>query len=138
MLIYRLVGAFLASFTFGIMFNVQKKELIFCGFTGFLGFLVLEFFQDFPVINIFFATVVVTTTSIVLSKVRKTISTNYLTTGIIPYVPGAALYRTMSHVVFTEWDYALEAGSQVFLTAIAIAFGVIIVVSCYNAIRSNN
>lgn len=134
MILLRFFGAFATSYTFGILFNVTKKEWFFCGLTGLLGFITLTGLKHFSA-NIFLATVVVTTTSIILSKIRKTISTNYLTTGIIPYVPGGALYSTMYYIALNDWYHALYAGSEAFITAAAIAFGVIVTVSIYNVLR---
>ena len=44
----------------------------------------------------------------------------FLISGIIPTVPGGALYRTMRHLISYEWDLALDA----FLTTMKIALGI--------------
>ena len=138
-MIISLIGAFLTSVSFGYLFNVQRKELLYCGITGLIGFFILLILSRyFDIASIFIATTVVTITSIALSKIRKTISTNYLTTGIIPFVPGGLLYRTMYYTVYNEWENALYSGFRAFMTAGAIAFGVIFVVSIYNVLYLYN
>lgn len=134
----RFVGAFLVSVAFGILFRVAKKEWLFCGLTGLIGYLALVAMDgDFESTarGVFGATLVVTLISILLSKLRKTISTNYLTPGIIPYVPGGALYHMMRYIALGDWDNALNAGSDAFIMAVAIAFGIIITVSVYDVRR---
>ena len=134
----RFVGAFLVSVAFGMLFQVARREWVFCGLTGLIGYVVLVLVDggfDFSPAGVFFATLAVTLTSIIFSKVRKTISTNYLTPGIIPYVPGGALYNMMRYIALADWDNALSAGSDAFVMATAIAFGVIITVSIYDVRR---
>ena len=134
----RFVGAFFVSVTFGILFQVARREWLFCGLVGLIGYMVLVLVDgsfDFSVMGVFFATLAVTLCSIVFAQWRKTISTNYLTPGIIPYVPGGALYNMMRYIALADWDNALTAGWDAFAMATAIAFGIIITFSLYDVRR---
>lgn len=128
-MIMRLVAAFVTAVCFGILFRVPKKDLLFCGITGLLGWGILELTQ-----SVFWATVTVAVISMYLAKKRQTIASIYLVTGIIPYVPGAGIYNTMYYMVFNLPEQALEAGLNAFMSAGSIALGVIVAFS-FNRVR---
>ena len=119
-MIMRLIAAFITAACFGFLFKVPKKDILYCGITGFLGWSVLEMTGD-----VFWATVTIAVVSLYLAKLRRTIATIYLVTGIIPYVPGAGIYNTMYYMVFDMPEEAMVAGLNAFLSAGSIALGVI-------------
>lgn len=136
-ILYRVVGTFIATLTFGVLFNIPKSEFIFCGLigaTGWLSFEVMSYVFYTDQASIFVATLVITTLSRILSRHRKTITTIYLTVGIIPFVPGAGMYNTMYHVIYKQPNYAIISGIETFITAGIIAIGVIVVLSLPNTL----
>ena len=128
-MILRLIAAFLISAGFGVLFKVPKQELVFCGLTGLLGYSVLEITN-----SAFYATATVSLISLSLAKARQNISTMYLVTGIIPYVPGGSMYRTMYYLVFDMPALAIAAGIHTFTVAGSIALGVILVLASYKVL----
>lgn len=136
-MIGRVIGAFIATLTFGILFNIPKSELVYCGIIGAIGWLNFEVVSPYfstSTAPIFLSTLIITSLSRILSRNRKTITTIYLTTGIIPFVPGAGIYNTMYHIIYDEANLAIVTGIETLITASVIAMGVIIVLSLPNKI----
>lgn len=136
-MIERVIAAFIATLTFGVLFNIPKSELIYCGIIGSIGWLTFELVSPYfstSTAPIFLATLIITALSRVLSRHRKTITTIYLTTGIIPFVPGAGIYNTMYHIIYNEANLAVVTGIETLMTAGVIAMGIIVVLSLPNKI----
>ena len=124
----RLLAAFASSTCFAYLFGAPKKELLFAGGAGLIGWIVLEASGA-----IFFAATAVSILSIICSKKRKAISSIYLIAGIIPYVPGAGIYRTMLNLVLGYPQNALSEGILAFGAAGSIALGIMVIYSIYNS-----
>ncbi|MCL2575460.1 MAG: threonine/serine exporter family protein [Defluviitaleaceae bacterium] len=123
----------IAVMGFSIIFNVPRKELIFCGLTGIAGWIVLTLITsvmyDGIVAATFLASITVTTFSRILSSVRKMPSTIYMIPGIIPLVPGLRIYFTMFYAVSGELNEAVQTGITAITIAGVIAVGLLIVLS---------
>lgn len=124
----RILAAFASSTCFAYLFGAPKKELLFAGGAGLIGWIVLEASGA-----IFFAATAVSILSIICSKKRKAISSIYLIAGIIPYVPGAGIYRTMLNLVLGYPQNALSEGILAFGAAGSIALGIMVIYSIYNS-----
>ena len=137
MIFVRLVSAFVTAACFCYLFKGPNKDIFHCGITGLLGWLMLEFvgLLNGGTSDVFWATVTVAGVSLYFAHTRKTITTIYLVTGIIPYVPGGAIYRTMYNLVFHMTDEAAAAGLGAFLSAGSIALGIITVLSLHKLYR---
>lgn len=136
-ILYRIAGVFISTLTFGVLFNIPKSEFIFCGLIGATGWIIFEsmsyiLYSDHA--SIFTSILVVTSLSRILSRHRKTITTIYLTIGIIPFVPGAGMYNTMYHIIYNQPSYAIISGIETFTTAGIIAIGVIVILSLPNKV----
>lgn len=125
----QILCAFIGSLAFGILFNVRKWRLIFAGIGGLLSwalFIVLsEFIQNEP-INYFIVALIVSIYAEIMARVLKTPTTTFITTSLIPLIPGGSLYYTMA--------YAFESNSEMFVSkalytlelASALALGIIV------------
>lgn len=133
--IIRILFAFIASLTFSILFNIPKSELVHSGFIGAIGWMAFEVLSPFfatSVAPIFVGTLIVTTLSRIFSGRRKTITTIYLTAGIIPFVPGAGIYNTMYYIIYNQPTNAVATGVQTLNIAGVIAMGIIVILSLPN------
>jgi len=133
-LIFQTIAAFIATTTFSALFNVPKRELVFCGITGALGWfvsrLVLSFDQNWLIFGTFAGTLALTAMSRILSYLRKTPVLVYLIGGILPLVPGAGIYRTMYELfIVRENSRAGEFGLETALIVGVIAIGIICILS---------
>jgi len=131
-MIIQLISAFLATIFFSIMFNVNNKQLFFCGLVGSLGwavYLVALQYALTTVVASFFVSVVVSITSHLLAIYRKNPVTTYQIAGIIPIVPGAGMYRTLFSLIQEDIDAAIHFLIETLEIAGAIAIGMLLVSS---------
>lgn len=127
-LLIQFTVAFFATLGFAIIFSSPKSELIFCGFTGALGWLIyyviLEIGMQF-VVACLIATMCLTIVARSLAVLRKQPGTTYLLTGIFPLVPGAGIYYTAYYLFTGDQEMFAAKGMETFETAAAIVFGII-------------
>ena len=94
--------SFVACFGYSIVCNAPRRELIYCGINGFLGWLIylLVFVPHGQSVNAtLIATMAVTAIARFLSYQREAPSILYHIPGILPLVPGAAVYNTMQAAI---------------------------------------
>lgn len=108
------VVAFFACTGFSIICNAPRKEIPFCGMNGFIGWLVYLLAYEYsasPVTSTVISTMVVTAVARYLSQYRHQPSILYHIPGILPLVPGAAVYYTvtasLSEQIVEAYTYAL-------------------------------
>ena len=134
--------AFVATMGFSVIFNVPKKELFFCGAVGAFVWLIsngiTHFFPYEVVAATFFGAITATTLGRILSAIRKMPSTVYMIPGIIPLVPGVAIYRTMFYVVSGEHMLAVAQGVYALSLAGVISVGMLIILSLPRKLFSIN
>lgn len=130
--ILQAVIAFAATIAFSITFHVPRKECLFTGITGGIGWLVYLVCMHLgagTVTSSFFAAVMLAWVSRVFSFRRKEPVTVFLICGIFPIVPGAGIYYTGYHFFMGENALALSKGLETIKIAIFIALGMGIVLS---------
>ena len=127
----QLLAAYVGTVAFAVLFGVPRKYYLdsgLCGMLGWLLYLILMNYTGLSVANVvFFATVLVTFTAMVLAIVRKCPITVYLICGIFPLVPGAGIFWTTYNVVSEQLGAALDTGVTALKVTVAIAFGIILV-----------
>ena len=127
----QLLAAYVGTVAFAVLFGVPRKYYLdsgLCGMLGWLLYLILANHTGLSAANVvFFATVLVTFTAMVLAIVRKCPITVYLICGIFPLVPGAGIFWTTYNVVSEQLGAALHTGVTALKVTVAIAFGIILV-----------
>ncbi|MBO7492807.1 MAG: threonine/serine exporter family protein [Bacteroidales bacterium] len=127
----QLLAAYVGTVAFAVLFGVPRKYYLdsgLCGMLGWLLYLILANHTGLSIANVvFFATVLVTFTAMVLAIVRKCPITVYLICGIFPLVPGAGIFWTTYNVVSEQLGAALHTGITALKVTVAIAFGIILV-----------
>lgn len=116
-MIINVISAFISTIGFSIVFHVQKKHLLVCGTVGAIGwfiYLLAIRFNLSDVVATFLASLVVTQLSYTLARKRKTPVTVFLIAGIIPLVPGLGLYRTMSAILESNFNEAINYATLTF------------------------
>lgn len=120
--------AMVATIAFAILFSAPKKELLFCGFTGGLGWLVYYVMTAYEmniILSAAVATFVLTIFARAFAVVRRVPATVYLVAGIFPLVPGAGIYYTAYFLFNTGSGDAGAKAIETFELAGAIVFGII-------------
>ena len=129
-MILSILSAFISTTGFSILFHVQKKHLATCGVVGALGwsiYLLGENSGFSSILSTFLASLVVAQASYLLAKRLRTPITVFLIPGIIPLVPGLALYRTMYFLMHSEYTHAIEYALLTFGIAGVIAGSIVII-----------
>lgn len=131
-LILETLWAFLATVAFSIMFNTPKKELLYCGIAGAIGW----FFYSLCIkiglsstFSNFWGTIFIAYFSRLFAIIRKNPISVFLISGIITLVPGAGIYNTVLHIIMSDNKMASFYGIETVKIACAIAFGIIVILS---------
>ncbi|PKM50375.1 MAG: threonine/serine exporter [Firmicutes bacterium HGW-Firmicutes-7] len=134
-MIIEVLAAFVGTLAFSVFYNVSKRELLFCGTVGGISWTVYLFVNAFihdSIFSCFFAAIVISVISHILSRVRKNPVTIYQIGGIFPLVPGAGMYKTLYYIVnedYTLSTYYLYESLQI---AGGIAVAMILIASLNN------
>lgn len=128
MIIIEFIVAMFATISFAILFNAPKKEVVCCGLTGALGW-VVYYGMTQNAINSVLASLVATFCLTILARcfavVRKSPVTMYLLPGIFPLVPGAGIYYTAYYLFIGNTEMSGFKGLETLEIAGAIVFGII-------------
>ena len=121
-----------ASAAFTIFFNPPYKHLISAGLTGGFAwaiYMVLTYYGMDAGFASFFSTVALPALSRMFAYHRKAPITIFLIPGIIPLVPGIAIYQTGYYMFMSESSKAISYAASTFSIAIAIALGMALTLS---------
>lgn len=128
MIIIEFIVAMFATISFAVLFNAPKKEVVSCGLTGALGW-VVYYGMTQNAINSVLASLVATFCLTILARcfavVRKNPVTMYLLPGIFPLVPGAGIYYTAYYLFIGNNEMSGFKGLETLEIAGAIVFGII-------------
>ncbi|MFI3230672.1 MAG: threonine/serine exporter family protein [bacterium] len=127
--------AFLSTVTFSVMFNTPKKELLYCGLIGAIGWFVYSVSLingGSSLINNFLGSFFIAYLSKFFAVARKNPMSIFIIPGVITLVPGAAIYRTVLNLIMNEHAVALHYGLETITIACAIALGIIVALSVSN------
>lgn len=132
--------AFLGSLGFSVLFNIKRTKLLIAGFGGVISWgiflLINNFITDNEVFGYFIASMAVTIYSEIFARIKKTPTTTFLVSGIIPMIPGGALYYTMNYALKNDWEMFSKTGTYTVQLAIAIAVGIIVISTLVKLINS--
>ncbi len=122
------IVSMIATLSFAVLFCAPKSELLFCGLTGAIGWIVslicLQFDTGTVIANMI-ATLALTVFSRVVAALRKNPVTVYLIAGIFPLVPGAGIYYTSYYFIMNDMSEFSRYGMETIKVAGAIVLGII-------------
>lgn len=127
--VIQIIGAFFAVVTIAVLNGVPVKFLLYSGTVGAAGWAVylLMRYAEYPeALSMFAATLVVSIVSHVYARVLKAPVTLFLVCGILPLVPGVAMYRVVYYLLIsdraTAGHYAWTTVSVTGAIALAVFF----------------
>lgn len=126
--ILQVVTGCIGSLGFAILFNVRGKRLLVAALGGLLSWLLLLLLGcviDSEPINYFIVSVSLSVYAEVMARVMKTPTTTFITTSLIPLIPGGSLYYTMAYAFQSDMGRFFEKGIYTLELAAALALGVI-------------
>ena len=128
-MIKQIVLAFFGSIFPVILFNIDRKKIIWTGFCGALGwatYLLVFQYKCSPVMASFSGTFIVGIYSEIMARRLKTPAIQFSIPGIFPLVPGITAYNTISCIAAERYAEASSKGMQTLAVAGAIAFGIML------------
>lgn len=127
-LLIEFIVAMVATLSFAVLFSAPQKELLLCGFTGALGWIVYYIMTEQNcdvVLSSAVAAFVLSIFARVFASIRRCPVTIYLLTGIFPLVPGAGIFYTAYYLFIGDNATAGEKGLTTFEVAGAIVLGIV-------------
>ena len=126
-MLFELIFSFFATVFFAYLFNAPRKSIFVTGLNGAMGWLIFSYFNHFykaDILGCFVGAFIVALLSELAARHFKMPVTIFLTTGIIPLVPGAGLYNTMIELVQNNYEGAFKIGTQTIFMSGAIALAI--------------
>jgi len=137
-MILSFVYAFFASIGFSVLFNIPRKEMIYAGICGGLGWVCHDMMQDTGmsvIFTSFIGALIVGVMAEIFAKVRKMPATIFVVPGMIPLVPGYGLYFSMLSIIEKNYTEASRVGFETLIIAAVIASAIIIATTVGKLIR---
>ena len=126
----KILGAFLSSLCFSIVFRVQKQYLCYCGIAGAVGWGVYLFSEELGaslVFANFLASMGAAVASQAFARLFKAPATMFYIPGILPMVPGASIYRAAFYMIRQESQLSNYYLVETLQIAGVIAIGIFLV-----------
>lgn len=133
-IIIKAIAAFLAVYFFSITLEVNKKFLPFVGITGMAGWLTYLICKNKGIndtTSYIISGLVITTMSSIFSGIFKTLLTIFLIPGILPIVPGVAIYKMVYNLMTSDIPNARYYFIQTILISVGIAVSIFLIESLY-------
>lgn len=127
--ILQIFSGFAGSFGFALLFNIRGKRLWAAaagGLLSWLFFLLLGRVIPSDPVNYFIVALLLSFYAEIMARVLKTPTTTFITTSLVPLIPGGSLYYTMASAFESDMGRFLEKGIATLQLASALALGIII------------
>ncbi|WP_099203694.1 threonine/serine exporter family protein [Miniphocaeibacter massiliensis] len=128
-MIFKSICSGLASVCFGMFFNSPKKSYygnFITGTIGMLSFYVAMYLVNTKFIALIISSLIIGFISEILAKVTKYPATVYLISGLLPQVPGLAIFKTMQGIAMQNFDGVFRNGLDAIVSSTALALGIVI------------
>ena len=129
-MIIKVIGAFLAIFSFAIMLETPKKYIVYAGVVGAIGWFVYLFAGQLgasDVLATFLSALTIAFVSHVFARIFKTPVTGFLIAGILPTVPGAGMFHIGYYMFQSDMRMTAHYVSSTLQLAGVIAAAIFIV-----------
>lgn len=133
------IACFLASFGFGLIFNIPKNKAFYAGLTGGIGGLVYFISLNFNIsetVALLLSSIVFSLFSEILARILKCPSTMFSICALIPFVPGGKIFLAMVEVIDGNLSLALNYGLTTVFQASALVIGMVVVSGLFMAFKT--
>ena len=128
----QVLWAFVGSLGFSLLFSLRGKCLFWASLGGAIAWAAYIIVGYYSANNLFLcgtvSAMVATAYSEIFARILKTPKTAFIFPAIVPMVPGGGLYYTMSNLITKNYESAIKYAVETFTTAIALAFGIVVVI----------
>ena len=133
-MIFQIVSAVLSVFFFTMLLEIPKRYAFYCSLVGGVNWWVYLIAMDVhnsSMLAAFFASLAVAFLSQVFARLQKTPVNVFLVAGILPTVPGAAIYRSVYYFIHNNSNMCTYHLLQTLQIAGAIAMAIFIIDSVF-------
>lgn len=126
--IVQILSGFVGSLGFAILFNIRGKKLFVTALGGLLSWLLFVALSKCitkEAVIYFIVAWLVSIFAEIMARVLKTPTSTFITTALIPLIPGSSLYYTMSYAFEQNADMFLQKSVYTLQLASALALGII-------------
>lgn len=130
--------AFIASLCPGIMYNVTRRNLLWVGLSGMLGWITYAWMLEFAanvIFSSFLGAVIVGLYSESVARLLKAPAMVFSIPGIFPLVPGIAIYNSTQYIAENSLLEAASTGIQAIASAAAIACGILLTSAVFRLMK---
>lgn len=117
------------SLGFACLFNIRGKRLLVATAGGVLSwflFVIFSYFIPSDPVNYFCVSLLISLFAEVMARIMKTPTTTFITTSLVPLIPGGSLYYTMAYGFHGNAESFVKKGIATLELAAALALGIII------------
>ena len=127
--IIQILTGTIGTLGFGILFNIRQQRMVAATIGGFLSWsiylLAFRFIPNEPLCY-FIASLLTALYSEVMARLLKSPTTTFITTALVPLIPGGSLYYTMAYAFESDLTKFLERAVYTLQLASALALGIIV------------
>lgn len=127
--IIQILSGFIGSIGFAVLFNIRKKRLAAAAIGGLLSwllFVVLGAYIASEPLRYFIVALVISAYAEIMARLLKSPTTTFITTSLIPLIPGGSLYYTMTHIFQGNMETFLQKAIYTLQLTAALALGIIV------------
>ena len=127
--IIQIITGFIGSFGFALLFNIRGKRLAAAttgGFLSWLLFVLLDGAVGNEVIRYFLVAVLISLYAEIMARVLRTPTTTFITTSLVPLIPGGSLYYTMAYALESNQPLFFERALYTLQLGGTLALGIIV------------
>lgn len=127
--IIQVLAGFVGTIGFAVLFNIRGKRLWVAALGGLLSwlmFVILNAYIATEAVCYFIVAWLISTYAEIMARVLKTPTTTFITTSLIPLIPGSSLYYTMANAFQGDLETFLQKAIYTLQLASALALGIIV------------
>lgn len=128
--IIQIVTGTVGSLGFALLFNLRGRRLVMAALGGFMSwtlFMIFNLFITNDPFNYFLVAIMMSLYAEIMARVLKSPTTTFITTSLIPLIPGGFLYQTMAFALEKNLEKFIETATYTLQLAAALALGIIVV-----------
>lgn len=127
--ILQILSGCVGSLGFGVLFNIRGMRLFAAAMGGLLSWTLFVLLDNFIVsepVNYIIVSMLTSMYAEVMARVLKTPTTTFITTSLVPLIPGGSLYYTMAYAFESDLTKFLDKAISTLELAAALAMGIIL------------
>lgn len=120
----------LCTLSFGIMFNIGRKNLLFASLGGGISWFMYRLLSSYnlSLYTVFFISAIVFSIySEICARIFKSPVTTFIICALIPLVPGSGMYYTMHEAIKGNFDASINMLMSTISSAGCLALGILFV-----------